>query len=190
MHQDDITRLLRGLRQGSEEAASSLFDLIYHELKRIASHILRNERFDHTLQTTALVHEVYLRVIGNADIDWKDRGHFFAVAANAMRRILVDYARTRRSEKRGGQNDIVPLTGLEAMLDQRGDQILLIDSALDELGRLAPRQKTVVEMRFFAGFTEEEIAAFLEITPRTVKRDWSAARAFLRLRMEGSTAHE
>jgi len=186
MSDGNITRLLAGLRAGKKEAESELLTIVYEELKKIAARLLRNERSGHTLQTTALVNETYVRLLGGSELDLKDRSHFFAVMAQAMRRVLVDYARAGRSQKRGGELVFVDLTGLEAKIDMRREEVLLVDQALEKLGRISPRQKTVVEMRFFAGFTEEEIAEFMQLNARTVKRDWTMARAWLRGELSAS----
>ncbi len=183
MGEGEITVLLAAIREGKKTAEEELLGLVYDELKRIAASLLRRERSGHILQTTALVHETYLKLMPGK-LELKDRGHFFAVMAQAMRRVLVDQARQQQAQKRGGEYFLVELKGFEGMKDLRSDQVLQVDQALDKLGRMSPRQRIVVEMRFFAGFTEEEIAEFLDVNSRTIKRDWMMARAWLRGEME------
>ena len=175
----EMTELLNLAAGGDKRAEEALLPLIYGELRRIAAHHLRGERPDHTLQSTALVHEAYLRLIGFTDLEWKSRTHFFGVAAAIMRRVLVDYARQRRAEKRGGGQ--APLQ-LEQGLAVSGEQCALIDeldAALQRLERFHPRQAKVVELRFFSGMKEEEIAGLLAVSVRTVRRDWTIARAWI-----------
>ncbi len=177
---EQITRMLEKLRDGSPDARSALFDAVYPELKRRAARYLRSERPGHTLQATALVNEAYMQLMGQPKAgDWKDRSHFFAVAAQAMRRILVDYARNRKAAKRDGGRVRVEFTDVLAVSEDRLDQVLAIDEALIRLAGWDARQCQIVEMRFFAGLTEEEIAEALGVTARTVKRDWKVAKAWL-----------
>ena len=177
---EEITRLLIKLRDGSADARAALFEAVYPELRRRAARYLRTERPGHTLQATALVNEAYMELMGQAKAgDWKDRSHFFAVAAQAMRRILVDYARNRKAAKRDGGKVRVEFTDVLAVSEQRLDEVLAIDEALTRLAGWDARQCQIVEMRFFAGLTEEEIAEALGITARTVKRDWKVAKAWL-----------
>lgn len=175
----EITRLLRQLKAGNKAVESRLLDAVYPELRKIASRHLRGERPGHTLQPTALVHEAYLQLAGQMDKDWQNRSHFYAVAAQLMRRILVDYARSRKAAKREGSRRKVELTDALAISDDRLDEILSIDTALSRLAELDPRQSKVVELRFFGGLTEDEVAEYLQIAPRTVKRDWNVAKAWL-----------
>jgi len=175
----DITRLLHDLRQGRLEAEADLIRAVYPELRRIAAHCLRTERPDHTLQATALVHEAYLQLVGQFDKDWDSRAHFFAVAAQLMRRILVDHARNRKAQKRGGGNHRVELEDAMIISDDRLDEVIAIDAALEKLALLDPRQSKIVVLRFFGGLTEKEVATVLGVSPRTVKRDWNVARAWL-----------
>lgn len=175
----DITRLLQQVRAGNPEAQSKLLPLVYGELRRIAAYHMRGERPGHTLQPTALVHEAYMRLVAQ-DTDWHDRAHFFAIAAQSMRRVLVDYARRRKSTKRGGTWKRLEMEEVIALNDVQLDDIVEIDRALERLAIWDPRQCRVVEMRFFAGLDEEEIAAVEGISTRTVKRDWKMARAWLR----------
>ncbi len=169
----------------SGDAAASLFSLVYDELHRLAAAALRNERRDHTLQPTALVHEAYLRLAGEPDGRWESRAHFLAVAAQAMRRILVDHARGRNALKRGSGWRAEPIDGLD-LPTLPGDEpidLLALDEALARLAALDPRQAQVVELRFFGGLTVEETAAVTGLSDRTVKREWQMARAWLRREM-------
>ena len=174
-----ITQLLHRAAAGDRDAEGALLQALYDELHRLARRHMRNERRQVTLQPTALVNEAYVRLMRGADASWANRVHFFAAASTAMRRILVDHARRRAAVKRG--NGAVP----EELHDGAGqvahspETLLAIDAALAELARSAPRQARIVEMRFFAGLTEEEIAGVLDISSRTVKREWTKAKAFL-----------
>lgn len=175
-----ITHLLRGWQRGDPVAEAELAAMIYAELKRVAANRLRQERGEHTLQPTALVNEAWIR-LAQVHADWQNRGHFFAMAATAMRRILVEYARRRDAAKRGDGIDKVALD--DALHDLPGpmpdDRLLLLDEALTRLETLDPRQARVVELRFFTGLSVDETAALLEISSGTVKREWAAARAWL-----------
>jgi len=173
------TDLLNRVAGGDKQAEELLLPLIYSELRRIAAHHLRQERPSHTLQTTALVHEAYLRLIGLTDIDWKSRTHFFGVAAQLMRHVLVDYARQRGAEKRGGGQAHLPLEAGLAVSDEQCALVAELDAALQRLERLNARQARVVELRFFSGMKEDEIASLLAVSVRTVKRDWTVARAWI-----------
>lgn len=175
----DVTRLLARVRSGERGAQEQLFELVYAEMRRLAALRMRAERPGHTLQATALVHEAYLRLLGNSTVDFNDRAHFFATVARTMRNILVDHARAAKAQKHGGGARHIELEENLAGAGQRLDQILAVDQALTELKLLSPRQLTVVEMRFFSGFTEEEVAEMLNISLKTVKRDWAAAKAWL-----------
>ena len=157
-----------------------MLPFVYTELHRQASRYLRRERSDHTLQATALIHEAYLKLIDQREVEWQNRAHFFAVAAQAMRRILVDYARTRKREKRGG--DDVKLQLDEAINVSTGEKsidLVALDEALTRLSKFDERQAKVVELRYFSGMTEEETAEVLSISPATVRRDWNMAKAWL-----------
>ncbi|WP_263382584.1 ECF-type sigma factor [Granulicella arctica] len=183
---EDITRLLAEMRQGNHEAEARLIPLVYAELHRIAAHYMRGERFDHSLQPTALVHEAYLRLNKLQTIDWQSRSHFFAISANVMRRILVDYARAKKADKRGAEFVDVSLEeGLVAAAMPSVDLIEL-DDALLRLALFDERQSRIVEMRFFAGLNDEEIGLTLSISTRTVKRDWRIAKAWLFQELNGS----
>lgn len=175
----DITRLLQDAREGDRAAFDRLLPLVYGELRRVAQRQLRDERPGHTLDATGLVNEAYLRLVGQVRVDWQGRAHFFGIAARAMRQILVDYARRRTAEKRGGDWQRVTLTSRGLGLEIPLEELLSLDAALDRLEEMEPRLRQVVEHRFFAGMTEEEIAEVLGVTPRTVRRDWVKARAWL-----------
>ena len=176
---EQITLLLRRISEGDARAESDLYSAVYGELRRLAGWFLRRERPGHTLQATALVHEAYLRLIGQSGPEWKDRAHFFRVAASVMRHILVDYARQHQARKRGGQAHRVELDADLVISDQRCDFVLTIDEALTRLAKLDERQAEIVVMRFFGGMTEEEIGLILGVSTRTIKRDWSVAKAWL-----------
>jgi RNA polymerase sigma factor (TIGR02999 family) len=177
---DDITLLLRQMQEGDSDARARLIALVYPQLKRMAARRMRGERADHTLQPTALVHEAFLRLNGTNDIEWRNRAQFFALAAEVMRNVLVDSARRRRTVKRGNNAQFVELRDLDVHVYERPDVILEIDRLLKRLHTLDHRQAQVVEMRYFAGLTEGEIATALGISERTVKRDWNMARAWMR----------
>ena len=179
MSDAEITRLLHEVRDGKRDAESRLIAAVYPQLRQIARRYIRRERGGHTLQPTALVHEAYLELVGQAGAEWKNRAHFFAVAAQLMRRILVDYARRRNTAKRDGARRRVELTDTIAISDDRLEEILSIDEALSRLEQWDPRQCRVVELRFFGGLSEDEVADVLGIASRTVKRDWKLARAWL-----------
>ena len=174
----DITQLLIDLR-GGQASMDRLLPIVYEELRRIARRQLGAERPDHTLSTTALVHEAYLRMADQTRLGWQDRAHFFAASAQAMRRILVDYARRHRAEKRGGGRAQVTLDDAMAAAGERADQLVALDEALTRLAAMDPRLARVVECRFFAGLTEEETAEALGVTARTVRRDWVKAKGWL-----------
>lgn len=174
----EITRLLARVRTGDEQANAQLAPLIYDELRRLAAYYIRGERPDHTLQATALVHEAYIRLVGQ-DIDWQSRAHFFAVAAQVMRRVLVDYARAAKADKRAGKLHRIPLESALVYAEEQSGELIALDEALERLGQWDPRQSRIVELRFFAGLSVEETAEVLGISTRTVKRDWSMARAWL-----------
>jgi RNA polymerase sigma factor (TIGR02999 family) len=174
-----VTHLLEQLRSGKKEAESRLIEVVYPELRRIAMRYMRGERPGHSLQATALVNEAYLRLLGEGDRNFQNRSHFFAVAATQMRLILVDHARRKKTQKRQGERVRVELTDIVAISEDRLDDVLEIDAALERLREWDPRQCKIVELRFFAGLTEEEVAEVLELSPRTVKRDWKVAKAWL-----------
>ncbi len=155
-------------------------ELVYHELRRLAAHYLQNERSDHTLQPTALVHELYLKLFATEAMDWQDRGHFLAVAARQLRRIIIDYARAQHAEKRGGSRGKISLEEAHQVAVRMDDaQLVELDDALQRLEQLDTRAAHVVELRFFGGLTEKEVGQTLKISEPTVKRDWEFARAWL-----------
>lgn len=175
----EVTRLLAGLGEDGQDAVDRVFPLVYTELQGVARRQLRMERADHTLDTSALVHEAYLRLAGAERIEWQSRAHFFAVAARAMRRILINHAETRNAQKRGGQWQRVELDAGMAV-QQDADVVLLdLDRALTRLAELDERQCRIVECRYFAGMSLEETATGLDISVATVKREWTMARAWL-----------
>lgn len=176
---DDVTRLLSRWHDGESAALSELMPLVYQELHKLASHYLRHERADHTLQPTALVNEAYLRLTGLKEADFQNRVHFFGAAAQAMRRILVDHARRHRAAKRGEGARRVDLDEAMAVgIDIRTD-VVALDEALDKLAAVAPQAAKVVELRCFGGLSIHEAAKFMDVAPVTVKRHWSFARAWL-----------
>lgn len=175
----DVARLLQEWKGGDAKARDALLPLVYKELRGLARSQLRKERPDHTLQSAALVHEAYLRLVGLKPPQWESRAHFFAIAAQLMRQILVDYARRHRATKRGGTVCKLSIENA-AMLPRRKEvDLIALDDALHSLAKLDARQSRVVELRFFGGLSLEEISAALEIAPATVQRDWMAARAWL-----------
>lgn len=175
----DVTELLHEWRRGDKAALDRLTPLVYDELRRIAHRYMRQERGGHTLETTALVNEAYLRLAGRERVEWQDRAHFFAVTAQVMRHVLIDHARNRRYAKRGGAAQQVPLEEAHAMSAERAAELLALDEALEKLARLDPRKARVVELRYFGGLSLEETADALEVSVMTVRRDWRAARAWL-----------
>jgi RNA polymerase sigma-70 factor (ECF subfamily) len=170
-----VTRLLKAMHGGDARAAEDLLPLVYAELHRLARSYMRRERPDHTLQATALINEAYLRLVGE-DIDWNSREHFIGLAAHVMRRVLVDYARTRNAEQRGGGLKRVEMQDDLAISPEQLDQVEELDEALKKLEKENPRQARVVELRYFGGLSVEQIGAMLQIAPRSVKRDWALAR--------------
>jgi RNA polymerase sigma factor (TIGR02999 family) len=177
---NEITQLLRDWRDGDGKALDILLPRVYKELRRLARHQLRSERPDHTLQSAALVHETYLRLVGpSPPQQWESRAHFFAIAAQLMRQILVDYARRHRAAKRGGSICKLSLEDAMGTSGRAQVDIVALDDALHALARIDERQSRVVELRFFAGLSLNEISKVLDIAPATVQRDWTAARAWL-----------
>lgn len=180
MNEKTITQFLTELREGKREILGEFLPLVYEELRRLAASYLKRERNNHTLQPTALVHEAYLRLIGQSEIEWQNRTQFFGIAAHVMREILIDYARARNAQKRGGEfrtqillDDAVSFSN-EKILD-----VITVNEALEKLEALDARQARIVEMKFFSGLKVEEIAEVLDISPATVKREWSSARLLL-----------
>ncbi|MBI3427861.1 MAG: sigma-70 family RNA polymerase sigma factor [Acidobacteria bacterium] len=175
----EVTQLLLAWRNGDQAAFNQLIPLVEAELRRLARLRLKDERHDHTLQPSALVNETYLRLFGETAIAWQDRAHFFAVASDRMREILIDHARRRLRAKRGGQSVHVSLTAAAELGVEPALEILAVNEALATLERADPRQCRIVVLRYFGGLTEEEIAAVLDISKRTVQREWKSARAWL-----------
>ena len=176
---NEITDLLIDWSNGDQAALNRLMPLVYDELRRLASHYVRHERPGHTLQTTALVHEAYLKLVDHKNVNWQTRLQFFAAAAQVMRHILVDYARGRRALKRGGDRLRLSLEDGIICVDDNGTDLLSVDEALNSLAAIDLQQSRVVELRVFGGLTIEETAEALRVSPRTVKREWSMAKAWL-----------
>jgi RNA polymerase sigma-70 factor, ECF subfamily len=175
----NVTRLLKDAQSGDESALNKLFPLVYDELRRLASIRMNSERSNHTLQPTALVHEVYMRLIDQHSVDWQNRLHFFGLASEMMRRVLVTHAVAKKTNKRGGEIVHVELDEAVSFAGENEIDFVELDEALNELEQFAPRQAKVVEMRFFGGLTNEEVAEFLKLDERTIKRDWRTAKAWL-----------
>jgi RNA polymerase sigma-70 factor, ECF subfamily len=175
----DVTLLLSALTRGEEKAGEKLIPLVYVELRRLARSYMRRERTDHTLQATALVHEAYLKLVEQRSVNWQSRAHFFGVAAQVMRRILIDHARGHLRQKRGGEFEKVVLDEGLVFSPEQSAELLAVDEALERLAKLDERQARVVELRFFGGLSVEEAAVVMGISPKTVKRDWSVAKAWL-----------
>jgi RNA polymerase sigma-70 factor (ECF subfamily) len=174
----DVTLLLRAMKNGDERAAEQLLPLVYKELHRLAKAYMRRERPDHTLQPTALINEAYLR-LARENVDWQSRQHFIGFAANVMRHLLVDHARAHNAERRAGELDRVELDEGFMMSKERSKEVIALHDALGTLEQVDPRQAKVVELRYFGGFSVEEIGEILEISPRSVKRHWALARIWL-----------
>ncbi|REJ77489.1 MAG: RNA polymerase subunit sigma-70 [Acidobacteria bacterium] len=177
--QEEITQLLVAWGQGDKDALDKLMPYVYSELRRLAHAYMRRQRSDHTLQTTALVNEAYMRLIDSSRIRWQDRNHFFAMSARLMRRILVDFARAKNAQKRGGGDHKVTFDEEMPVAERKEADLLALDEALSRLTELDDRQGRIVELKYFGGLTEDEIAEVLEVSSRTVRRDWSVARAWL-----------
>lgn len=175
----EVTQLLQAWCSGDQAALEKLMPLVYDELHRLAHHYMLHERIGHTLQTTALVNEAYLKLIDAANVGWQNRAHFFAISANLMRRILVDFARTRGYRKRGGNIRKVELNEALVPSPERSVDFVALDSALSSLAAFDPRQAKLVELRFFGGLSVEEAAEVLGVSPRTVKREWAVAKFWL-----------
>ena len=174
-----ITTLLQSWRDGNREALDALLPLVYDELRRLARRHLRNERQEHTLQSTALVNEAYLRMVGQDFPEWEGRAHFFAIAAQLMRQILVDYARRHRASKRGSGICMLTVDDVAAQPQRKNMDVIALDDALNTLAEFDPRQSRIVELRFFAGLSLEETSEVMGIGTATIQRDWTAARAWL-----------
>ena len=176
---DNVTRLLSEWGDGNQQALEALVPLIYKELRNLAHNFLYRERPGHTLQTTALVHEAYLKLIDQNDARWQNRAHFFAIAAQAMRRILIDSARKHAAAKRGGPQAELSLDEVADIALEPDSNLLKLDEALNQLAKIDPRQSRIVELRYFGGLTIEETAEVMSVSPATVKREWMMARAWL-----------
>ena len=174
----DVTVLLREWSGGNQQALTDLLPIIYDELRRVAHQYLHREHTDQTLQTTALVHEAYLKLIDQRSVNWQNRAHFFAIAAQAMRRILIDNARRRTAGKRG-KGEKISLEDVATVSTQKHQSLLALDEALHELEKIDPQQSRIIELRYFGGLTIEETATAMDISPATVKREWAMARAWL-----------
>jgi RNA polymerase sigma factor (TIGR02999 family) len=183
----NLTQLLKSAQAGDKRALDELFPLVYDELRRVADRQLRGERAGHTLQPTALVHEAYLRLIEQHSVDWRNRAHFFGLAAEMMRRILVNYALKRQAAKRGGHVTRLALDDAVSFAEQREVDLVLLDEALRRLAVIDPQQSRIVELRFFGGLTIEEVAEALGISDSTVKREWRVARAWLYQQISGAS---
>jgi RNA polymerase sigma-70 factor, ECF subfamily len=176
---ENVTLLLNKLGDGDQNAASQLVPLVYQELRRMAAQCLRHERPGHTLQATALVHEAYIKLAGQRDAKWQNRAHFFAVASQLMRRILVDYARAQLRSKRGGKQQKVSLDDSLLVSPDRTDELLAVNESLALLEAMDPRQGRIVELRYFGGLTVDETAEVLQVSSKTVLREWNMAKAWL-----------
>jgi len=182
---NEVTELLRELKLGDREALDKLMPVVYDELRAIAARYLSKERVGHTLQTTALVHEVYVRLVDQKKAQWADRAHFFAFAATLIRRILVDHARSRGAAKRGGERERVPLNEQTIVVEDRDVNLLALDEAMNRLAKMDERKSRVVELRYFGGLGVAETAEALAVSPATIERDWSLARAWLHREVSG-----
>jgi len=176
---DSVSQLLQRWSDGDKEALDRLMPLVYNELRRMARRYMWQQPAGHTLQTTALIHEAYLRLVGQENKRWEGRAHFFAVAAQAMRHILVDYARARGADKRGGESRPVSLEEASIVSGERAAELVSLDDALEQLSRLSPRQSRVVELRYFGGLSVTETADVMQLSSDTVTRDWNHAKAWL-----------
>jgi RNA polymerase sigma-70 factor, ECF subfamily len=175
----EVTRLLEEWSEGKSEAIDELMPMVYEELKRMAKSYMNSQPSGHTLQTTALIHEAYLKLADQREKRWQNRAHFFAVAAQAMRHILVDHARSHQTQKRGGETKIVSLEDVAIISNERADELVLLDEALQNLTALDERKGRVVELRYFGGLSVEETAEVLKISQETVMRDWRFAKTWL-----------
>lgn len=185
MAPEDVTQLLKDWTDGNKAALDRLLPAVYQELRRLAGQYLRRERVEHTLQATALVHEAYLRLIDQKNVQWQNRAHFYGVAAQMMRRILVDHARRHLSEKRGGRQQKLSLDDALELPEKRHWNLVALDDALTRLAEIDERKCRVVELRFFGGLSVEETAEVLDVAPATVMRDWAMAKAWLLREMSG-----
>ncbi len=184
----DVALLLEQIASGEDEAAEKLMPMVYDRLRFLAKKLLGHESPAHTLQPTALVNEAYLRMVGQRQVEWQGKTHFFAIGAKMMRRILVDHARRKLSKKRGGGGHRIELTDDLCVSSRNNEDILAVESALEKLSELDPRQAQIVELRFYGGLTVEEVAEVLGVSKRTVESDWTMLRAWLRRELSGETA--
>ena len=184
----DVTTLLAAAARGDRGALDEMLPLVYAELRRIAQGYLRAERPDHTLQPTALVHEAYMRLVNQREVDWKNRAQFLGVAANMMRRILVNHAEAHRAEKRGGDMQRITLDRAVGALEERNLDVLALNAAMEKLAAVDPRKARMVELRFFGGLTNEEIAEVMGISLRTIERDYRLCKAWLHRELSGESA--
>ena len=185
----EVTRLLQAWGAGDQSALKRLMDVVYGELHNLASHYMAAEQVGHTLQTTALVNEAYVRLVDVKHVGWEDRAHFFALCAQLMRRVLIDFARSRNYQKRGGRIPHVELYEAATISMETGPEILAVDEALESLAKVDERKSQVVELRFFGGLTVDETAAVLKVSPETVNRDWRLAKAWLLRELSGEGTH-
>ena len=183
---NEISRLLQAWRRGNRKALDDLLPLVYDELHRQARRFLRRERQNHTLQPTALIHETYLKLVEQSRVSWQNREHFFAISANLMRRILVNYANARRRKKRGGAAELLDLDESILVFTKKTEvDLLSLDEALTRLGKMDKKQEQIVELRYFSGLTIEETAEVLGVSPATIKRDWRMTKAWLHRELSG-----
>jgi RNA polymerase sigma factor (TIGR02999 family) len=182
---DNVSRLLAEWRDGNQQAFEEMLPLIYDELRRLAHSFLNRERQGHTLQTTALVHEAYLKLVHQRDARWQNRAHFFAIASQAMRRILIDSARKHIAEKRGGGAEKLSLDEVAAISPEPNTSLIALDLALTRLAEIDSQQSRIIELRYFGGLTVEETAEVLSLSPATIKREWTMARAWLHQELSG-----
>jgi len=181
---NDVSELLRRWKSGDEEALDRLTPLVYDQLHQLAHQHMRGERADHTLQTSALVNEAYLRLVEHKSVDWQNRAHFFAVSAVLMRRILVDYARERKAAKRGGKFHEVTLEDELTFTKERASELVALDEAIQTLNEIYPRRSKVVELRYFGGLNNKEAAEVMQVSEATIERDWRFAKAWLYREMQ------
>jgi len=185
-----VTQILCDIQEGDRSAAEKLFELLYDEFRELAGRYLRRERGDHTLEPTALVHEVYMKLVDQTRVHWQGKTHFFAVGAQAMRRILVDHARHHQRVKRGGGRQRIALDEQVALSPERDEDLLALDEALIKLAKVDARQATIVELRFFGGLTVAEVAEVLGVSKRTVESEWTMVRAWLRRELREDEAND
>lgn len=183
---DQVTELLVAWGNGEQAALDKLMPLVYHELRRLARSYMNRQRPGHTLQTTALIHEAFLKLAGRHEKHWQNRAHFLGVTAQAMRHILVDYARSRHSAKRGGSVQVIPCDEASAVAEGRAAEVVALNDALQKLATIDPRKCRVVEMRYFGGLSMEETAEVLKVSPDTMMRDWRLAKTWLRRELNGT----